>query len=206
MARIDDYVNAKKIAVESLQKKSIEHIAGHAGFEVKSGNRITQNFLDRNYSISYPDFEFKDRYEDERDVPIQEQVIILHYLLGAEAVPAISGKWISYREIPDASFYFSAFVKRAVDPLKKVFGMNISGLKKAALQIHGSTIEAGDAGFEFQIFPKVPMQMILWHGDEEFTPEANILFDNKTGDILSPEDVAWMAGMTVYRLIALSFK
>ncbi len=206
MARIDDYVNAKKIAVEMLQKKSIEHIAIHAGFEVKSGNRIVLHFLDRNYSISYPDFEFRDRYEEERDVPIQEQVIILHYMLGAEAVPAISGDWISYREIPDASFYFSAFVKRAVDPLKKVFGMNIPGFKKTALQINGSTIEAGDAGFEFQIFPKVPMQMILWQGDEEFTSEANILFDNRIGKILSPEDVAWMAGMTVYRLIALSFK
>jgi hypothetical protein len=46
--------------------------------------------------------------------------------------------------------------------------------------------------------------MILWIGDDEFPPEANILFDQTIGDFLSPEDVAWLAGMVVYRLIALS--
>ena len=33
---------------------------------------------------------------------------------------------------------------------------------------------------------------------------ANILFDKNIGRILSPEDVAWLAGMVVYRLMALA--
>jgi hypothetical protein len=44
----------------------------------------------------------------------------------------------------------------------------------------------------------------LWEGNAEFPSEANILFDETIGDILSPEDVAWLAGMLVYRLTALS--
>jgi hypothetical protein len=50
----------------------------------------------------------------------------------------------------------------------------------------------------------VPLQLILWEGDNEFPAEANILFDKTIGRILSPEDVAWLAGMVVYRLIAFS--
>jgi hypothetical protein len=46
--------------------------------------------------------------------------------------------------------------------------------------------------------------MTVWEGDDEFEPEANIVFDRTIGGILSPEDIAWAAGMVVYRLMALS--
>jgi hypothetical protein len=115
-----------------------------------------------------------------------------------------TGNWIAYREIQGASFYFSAFVKRAIDPLKKTFGTNIQGLVKAAVKLGGQAIPAGDAGFEFRVLPRIPVQLILWEGDAEFPAEANILFDETIGDILSPEDVAWLSGMLVYRLMALS--
>jgi len=52
----------------------------------------------------------------------------------------------------------------------------------------------------------VPLQLVLWEGDEEFSSEANILFDENIGDVLSPEDAAWLAGMLVYRLISLSYQ
>ena len=159
--------------------------------------------MNRNYRVSYPEFEFVDAFEPNKEVPIQEQVLILHYMM-ADSPRKLPPKWIAYREINGASFYFSAFVKRAIDPLKKVFGQNVAGLKKEAGQLNAVPIETGDAGFEFHIFPKVPLQLILWIGDDEFPPEANILFDQTIGEFLTPEDVAWLAGMVVYRLIALS--
>ena len=64
--------------------------------------------------------------------------------------------------------------------------------------------DTGDAGFDFTVFPKVPLRLILWQGDDEFPPDASILFDETAGDYLSPEDAAWLAGMVVYRLAALS--
>lgn len=210
MARIDDYISAKTIAVEKLSAESFEAIIKRSGFEAIAGNIFGVPFLDRVYRISFPDFDFKDDSK-EKDVPIQEQVIILHYMLArgsgqgnAPKTSNISGNWISYREIPGASFYFSAFVKRAIDPLKKVFGRNISAFSKAAQRVKGVEIDAGNVGFEFKVFPGVPLQLILWEGDEEFLPEANIIFDDSIGEILSPEDVAWLSGMLVYRLIALA--
>jgi hypothetical protein len=50
----------------------------------------------------------------------------------------------------------------------------------------------------------VPLQMVLYVGDDEFPAEANILFDPSIERLLSAEDIAWMAGMLVYRMIALS--
>ena len=201
MARIDDYINAKKLAAQALSTKSFHDIADKTGFQTEGENTFKIPFLERMYRVEFPGFEFV--ADDKKEVPIQEQVLILHYLLGCDDEKP-SGKQVAYREIPGAAFYFNAFVKRAVDPLKNMFGKNVLALKKAAENLSGNQIETGDAGFEFQLFPKIGIQLIIWEGDEDFPPDANILFDRVIGDILSPEDVAWLSGMLVYRLMSFA--
>jgi len=203
MARVDDYFNAKKIAVEQLSSYSLEDIAACSDFETVSASGFKIPFLTRTYHVSFPDFTFSDLADADAEVPIQEQVLILHYMNAMQKTP-VSGKWIAYREIPGAAFYYASFVKRAIDPLKKVFGNDVQSLPPVAEKIRGRAIDSGDVGYEFNVLPKVPLQLILWEADEEFEPEANILFDSTAGDYLSPEDAAWLAGMLVYRLIALS--
>lgn len=203
MARIDDYNAARKIAIDTLSTRTFDALCRTSGFEAAGGDRFKVPFLDRQYRIDYPAFDFTNPSAEDQAVPIQEQVLILHYMM-ADGGHKAKGKWISYREIPGASFYFASFVKRAIDPLKKAFGQNPTQLETAAARIKGKPIDAGDVGFSFDLFPKVSLQLILWEGDDEFGPEANIVFEDTIGDMLSPEDVAWLAGMLVYRLIALS--
>jgi hypothetical protein len=206
MARIDDYENARKLAVESLLGESAEKISLRTGFQLLDGNTLLIPFLDKVYQVLFPEMVFRQQSPGGFiDAPIQEQVLILHYLLGkGRGMASVDRKWVSYREIPGASFYYSAFVKRAVNPLKTAFGQNIPGFKQAAGRLNGKPVEPGDAAFEFELFPDVLLQLVLWQGDEEFPAEANILFDVVVGSILSPEDIAWLSGMLVYRLMALS--
>jgi len=200
MARIDDYENAKKLAVENLSTISFETIAAYSGFDPLVDDKFRVPFLDRIYQIDYPKFNFAS--EDSHDIPIQEQVLLLHYMSG-RALSECS-KWVAYREIPEASFYYSAFVKRAIDPLKKVFGNQLKILKHTAKKLNAKTVEYGDLGLEFALLPNIAIRIIMWKGDDEFLPEANILFPNNINEILSAEDIAWLSGMLVYRLIALS--
>jgi len=203
MARIDDYINARNLAVERLSKEPFEAILKRSGFESPDVKTFRIPFLNRIYQVGFPRFEFEDTAEQEKEIPLQEQVLILHYMSATE-IPQATGNWVSYREIPGGAFYFGAFIKRAVEPLKKVFGQNIAGFSKAAGKLHARKIANGDAAFEFKALPVVPLQLILWTGDEEFPAEANILFDSTIGQILPPEDAAWLAGMVVYRLMALA--
>jgi hypothetical protein len=203
MPRIDDYINAKRLAIEKLSTESFDIILKRTGFESHERNGFRVFFLNRQYYIRFPQMEFEAKSNAEKEVPIQEQVLILHYM-SAPNPPPLTGRWISYREIPGASFYYSAFAKRAIDPLKKVFGHNLVGLSKAGELLGGKPIDTGDAAFEFTMFPKVKLQLILWAGDDEFPAEANIVFDENIAEILSPEDVAWLAGMLVCRLIGLA--
>ncbi|MGD8880426.1 MAG: DUF3786 domain-containing protein [Desulfobacterales bacterium] len=203
MPRIDDYKNARKLAIEKLATVSFDTILQRTGFESIEANRFRISFLNRGYHLSFPELEFVDEADSQKEVPIQEQILILHYMLSPAPSP-LTDNWISYREIPGASFYYSAFVKRAIDPLKKVFGQNADGLLRAGEILGGKIVDTGDVGYEFRLFPNIPVRLILWAGDDEFPPEANIVFNENIGDILSPEDIAWLAGMLVYRLIALS--
>ena len=203
MPRIDDYKKARKLAIEALASVSFETILRRTGFESAEANRFRIAFLNRVYHVRFPEFGFQDEADSQAEVPIQEQILILHYML-SPAPPPLSDNWVSYREIPGASFYYSAFVKRAIDPLKKVFGQNVEGLLQAGEILGGKIIDSGDAGYEFRLFPNLPVRLILWAADDEFPAEASIVFNENIGDILSPEDIAWLAGMLVYRLIALS--
>ncbi len=204
MARTDDYKQAREMAAEKLSQLDFDHLREKSGYLSSEPGVLEVPFLNRHYRVRYPAFAFYTTEEDRAAIPLQEQVLILHYL-AAPAAPQPAGRWVAYREIPGAGFYFSAFAKRAIDPLKRVFGRDTASLDRAAAVLGGRRLpETGDAGYAFKPLPKVPLQLILWEGDDEFAPEANILFDRTVGEILSPEDIAWLAGMLVYRLIALS--
>jgi hypothetical protein len=203
MARIDDYKTARRLAIEKLVAESFEMIMQRTGFESAADDQFRVPFLNRVYRICFPELRFEDEADSQKEVPVQEQILILHYMLSPAPTP-LTDNWISYREIPGASFYYSSFVRRAIDPLKEVFGQNIDGFLRVGDILGGKTIDTGDAGYEFRLFPNIPLRLILWAGDEEFSAEANIVFDENIGSMLSPEDIAWLAGMLVYRLIALS--
>ncbi|KJS33231.1 MAG: hypothetical protein VR64_03205 [Desulfatitalea sp. BRH_c12] len=202
MARIDDFQQARDLAAQELALENINTIAQRSGFEVAGDTALRVPFLDRVYRLDYPAFTFTDEADPSAQVPLQEQVLILHYLKGCR--PALQDRWVAYRELPGAGFYFGAFAKRAVEPLKKVFGQNAQALKKAGGNLGALPIDTGDAGLRIDVLPYAPIQIILWEGDDEFPAEANILFDAATGDCLSPEDSAWLASLTVYRLMALA--
>jgi len=59
----------------------------------------------------------------------------------------------------------------------------------------------GDMGLKISVFPKVPLTLILWSGDEDFPPDLNILFDATIKEFLSTEDVAVLGQEVMIRMI-----
>ena len=205
MARIDDYHNAFALALEELNAKNLEHVAGKSGAKILEGKGhivLEIPFIERLVRIELPEGKFSDK-NSEDEIPIQEKVLILHYLNRATGSRP-NEDWIAYREVPDGSFYFAAFTGRAINPFKGTFGENSEILRELAPILEGKPIPESDIGFIFTPFPYVPIKYLLWKSDDEFPPEANILFDRTVQEYLSAEDIAWLAGMVVYRLMGLS--
>lgn len=210
MARVDDYKNAFKLAAEQLSKKNPEEISEMAKVAFHSAGEETEArfefiFIDRIVYVTFPDVKVGYTDSDE-EVPITEQVLILHYLNEAKGIP-LTGEMITYREIPSGEFYYPAFFKRAEAPMLKAFGEDPEKLHKTAPIIRGVQVEGhGDAAAMFNPLPMIPVTLVVWGGDDEFEPSGKILFDKSIQHYLSTEDIAWVSGMIVYRLMRLAFE
>jgi hypothetical protein len=89
--------------------------------------------------------------------------------------------------------------------LVQAFGEKPERMVELASQAYGARpFNQGDASVLVRAFPRITVALILWKGDEEFPPEGNILFDRNIIEILSAEDIAWLAGMVVYPLIGMA--
>ena len=139
MPRIDDYIKAVELGKKELKDKNPKRIAGLSGAEFEAdydGNAmLTLDFLGRNVSMTWPGLElaFKDSGEE---VPIQQQVLLLHYLNGSGS--RVTGQWIAYQEVPDGRFHLDAILRRAKIPMVHGFGNQPELLVKLATDAYGA--------------------------------------------------------------------
>lgn len=206
MARIDDYRESFRLAAIDLKGRSPETLAKCAGVRLapNGGNAaLVVPFLGANYEIRLvPEMEIRKENSTE-DVPLPDKILIAHYLLGAGEQKS-SGNLITFRQIPDGKFYYDAFQRRARDPFLNFFGNNGRFFVKCAKLMGAVPVGNGDFGMEFRVFPRICVQLVLWHGDDEFPPDATILFDENIQRQLSAEDIAVLSGAVVYKLIGLA--
>jgi hypothetical protein len=60
MPRIDDYKNARKLAIEKLAADSFDTILQRTGLEAVGADQFRVPFLNRAYRIGLPELKFKD--------------------------------------------------------------------------------------------------------------------------------------------------
>lgn len=207
MSRTDEYREALRLAEEALNKADLASLAVRAGAEViRTGAAAAQlrlSFFNDPVRIE-PGTPFIIRNKERQaEVFLEEKIILCHYLLQAKGTSP-SGQWITFRQIPDGQFYDAAFQQRTRGPFLSFFGDKPGLFRASAEKLAGVPLAAGDAGMIFPVLPKVPVQLILWQGDEELPPESTILFDTTISDYLPAEDIAVLSGMLVYRLISMA--
>ena len=207
MARIDDYREAFRLAAQELAKVNLHRICSLSGTacieDTKGRPIITVPFINKEHAIQLePEVDVLLEGESEA-VPMPEKILILHYLLTSKG-DSLQGKFITFREIPEGPFYYSAFLKRARDPLIHTFGSEPQRLLNCGSQLGAEQDELGDVSITLKVLPRIPLTVVLWGGDDELPPEGNILFDESVKSYLPAEDIAVLSGMVVYRLIQIN--
>lgn len=167
------------------------------------GNRtiIDLKYLNRQYRITLPDaaVSLLDGYGS---VELRDKILILHYFTGAKGTP-LSGHLIAYNELQEGAAYYPSFFKRAVKPLIDYFGQTPETLVPLAEKLGGYRATCGDVSVIIPAFIRVPITLVLWKGDDEFPPDANILFDSTILDYLSVEDINILCQTIVWNLVKL---
>jgi hypothetical protein len=202
MPRIDDYKAAIALAAAelvTLNPKRLENRTGARYFLEDTQDGLIVPYFGQERRVTWPEITVTPVVGNGQ-IPLTEQILILHYLLNASG-DRPTGHTIDFRQVPEGGFYWSAFVSRAKKPLLETFGADLELYLRVAGSLGAELLPLGDAAARFLAFPKVPITHVLWRGDEEFPPEANILFDETIPGYFPTEDIAALSGASVYRLM-----
>lgn len=178
-----DYVRLKLKASNPLD------ISRKSGTDYDPYKReFTVSLMERKYIVQYPSGKvYNQNYSEINDFAMK--TLIIRYLIHAQGVPP-TGKDINYRDVPGGQVYYRNFYGRCILRLARMFGGNIPALTRAMENVNGVKVSYGDISYRFQFLNNVYITFILWTGDEEFPPGANILFDANVTHYFDAEDLA----------------
>ena len=115
------------------------------------------------------------------------QTFLLRYLLEGKNIPAL-GNWKTFREMPWGELYIKPYTGRVLTRAAFTFGTRVEAFRKAAEKMGAQPVAHGDAGFEFALIGDYKIRLLIWAGDEEFPPSAQVLYSDNFEEGFAPED------------------
>ena len=119
--------------------------------------------------------------------PLPVQTFLLRYLLEGKQV-AWQGQWKTFREMPWGELYIKPYTGRVLTRAAFTFGTRVEAFAKACEKMGAAKLSHGDAGYVFDFLGGYKMQILIWAGDEEFPPNAQVLYSDNFEDGFAPED------------------
>jgi hypothetical protein len=107
-------------------------------------------------------------------------------LEGKALAPA--GSWLTFREMPWGELYIKPYTGRVLTRAAFTLGTRVADFRKAAEQMGAEAVSHADAGFRFKLIGGYEMQILVWEGDEEFPPSAQVLYSDNFAEGFHAED------------------
>ena len=159
---------------------------------------FTFPLLGDEYYITHPDFVITGK----RTPTNAERILFLRYLLdGKSAMPG--GKYLTYREFPWGEVYVQQFTGRCIVRYSFSYGFKPDLLREIMTHLPAKAISVSNAGYEVTLMPGLTMQFLLWLGDDEFPPNAQILFSDNFRYAFTAEDMANIGDIVISRMKAI---
>lgn len=155
--------------------------------------------VDSPLRITYPEFQVCDAQNHE--LPSFHHAMVMYYFDSPEAV-AVTGKWISFADLPDGRVYDSAFQGNTGNLLVKTFGLDLESLRKACENLKGVALSGyGEAAYVIRALPRIPVLVNYWQGDEDFPSTCKLLFDETVSHYLPTEACAILGNMVARKVV-----
>ena len=149
---------------------------------------IAVRLLYVDYEVTWPEFSIRSDNPDGLALKsLPAQMLIIRYLLEGKASVG-SGAFLTYREMPWGDVYLKPFTGRCITRAAFTFGTRLEAFKAAAAKIPAIPLKNGDAAYQLEIMPGYDVRIIVWEGDDEFPPNAQILFSDNFPQAVSAED------------------
>ena len=150
------------------------------------GKEFYVNLLGREFAISHPEYAI--RATDGGNLPpLPTQTFLLRYLLeGKDA--AWNGQWKTFREMPWGEMYITPYTGRVLTRAAFTFSFNLAAFCAACEKMGAVKLPHGDAGYQFELVDGYRIQILIWQGDEEFPPNAQVLYSDNFAEGFAAED------------------
>ena len=119
--------------------------------------------------------------------PLPTQTFLLRYLLEGKAAQW-KGQWKTFREMPWGELYIKPYTGRVLTRAAFTFGTRAAAFRTAAEKMGAESADHGDVGFCFPLIGDYRMQILVWEGDDEFPPNAQVLYSDNFEEGFAPED------------------
>ena len=150
------------------------------------GQECTVTMLGRTFAIAHPDYAIR-ALDGGALPPLPTQTFLLRYLLEGRDV-TWAGQWKTFREMPWGEMYIKPYTGRVLTRAAFTFGTRIGAFRAAAEKLGAEPVPHGDAGYRFPLIGGYQMQILVWEGDEEFPPNAQILYSDNFAEGFAAED------------------
>ena len=150
------------------------------------GKEFYVNLLGREFAISHPDYAIR-AVDEGKLPPLPTQTFLLRYLLESKRVEW-GGEWRTFREMPWGEMYIKPYTGRVLTRAAFTFGTRVAAFRAAAEKMGAEAVKHGDAGFRFNLIGDYQMQILVWEGDDEFPPNAQILYSDNFAEGFAAED------------------
>ena len=150
------------------------------------GKNFYVQLLHYSYVISHPDYSIR-RLVDDIVPPLPVQTFLLRFLLEGKQVDW-SGQWKTFREMPWGEMYIKPYTGRVLTRAAFTFSFKLAAFSAACEKMGAVKLPHGDAGYQFQLLPGYHIQILIWQGDEEFPPNAQVIYSDNFAEGFAAED------------------
>jgi hypothetical protein len=134
--------------------------------------------------------------EWDRQIPF----LALAYLTSATEAD-LTGEMVPPRDLLPGQDYFQGHNTVETADLESTFGTNPDLLVRAATSLGAERLDQADVSVRLHIFPKLPVDILVWVEDEEFPAKVTILLDRGTVRHYPVEGVANAVNLLTRRLL-----
>ena len=147
---------------------------------------FTLNLLGREFAIFHPQYAIR-ALDGGSLPPLPTQTFLLRYLLESRE-GAGGGTWKTFREMPGGEMYIKPYTGRVLTRAAFTFGFRTAAFAAAAEKMGAVKLPHGDAGYEFTLIGGYRMQILVWEGDDEFPPNAQVIYSDNFAEGFAAED------------------
>jgi hypothetical protein len=129
------------------------------------------------------------------------KILLLHYVRTAGSGP-LSGRWTSYAELRGGMVKSSSFLRDCEEPLRGFFDRDTAKAGETLSRLGAVGCDTFPTKNAWQVFllPRVPVVVLYWPAEEEFSSKVKILFDSTADRFLDAESLIFLVEGLVHNV------